>query len=123
MRLAARIRAARQRAGLSQKSLAAGLGVSRGAVANWESASGVLPATERLQHIAQITGVAFEWLAMGRGGLHYQPTLDDIPAAHMEVIEDPLELRLLQAFRAAPQRQHLQIIEYAESRALRRKPV
>ena len=119
MRLAARIRAARQRAGLSQQSLAAGLGVSRGAVANWESARGVLPATERLQRVAHITGVAFEWLATGRGGLHYQPTLDDIPAAHMEVIEDPLELRLLQAFRASPQRRNVQIIEYVEAHGLR----
>jgi transcriptional regulator with XRE-family HTH domain len=85
MRSAARIRIARQRAGMSQKDLAARLGFTRGAVANWESASGVLPATERLQHIAHVTGITFEWLATGRRALQYKPSLDDIPAAEPEL--------------------------------------
>jgi transcriptional regulator with XRE-family HTH domain len=119
MRLAARIRAARRRAGLSQKELADRLGVSRGAVANWESASGVLPATERLQHIAHVTGTAFEWLATGRGAAQYQKSLDDIPAADVEIVEDPVELRLLRAFRMSPQRLHAQIIEFITSRSVR----
>lgn len=119
MRSAARIRTARRRAGLSQKDLAARLGVSRGAVANWESANGVLPATERLQHIAQVTGMTFEWLATGRGAIQYQPSLDDIPAADIEIVEDPMELRLLRAFRNSPQRQHLQVVEYVEARSFR----
>lgn len=119
MRSAARIRTARRRAGLSQKDLAAQLGVSRGAVANWESAKGVLPATERLQHLAHVTGMAFEWLATGRGAIQYQPSLDDIPAAELEIVEDPMELRLLRAFRECPQRQHLQMIEQLEARGVR----
>lgn len=119
MRSAARIRVARQRAGMSQKDLTARLGVSRGAVANWESASGVLPATERLQHIAHVTGMTFEWLATGRGTIQYKPSLDDIPAADLEIVEDPMELRLLRAFRASPQRQHSQIIQYVEARGFR----
>ena len=117
MRLAARIRVARQRAGLPQRELAAMIGVSRGAVANWESATGVLPATERLQRIAHATGVAFEWLATGRGAAPYQHSLDDVPAADIEIVEDGLELRLLRAFRAAPQRQHARIVEALETRA------
>jgi transcriptional regulator with XRE-family HTH domain len=119
MRLAARIRAARRRAGMSQKELADRLGVSRGAVANWESASGVLPATERLQHIAHVTGTAFEWLATGRGAAQYQKSLDEIPAADVEIVEDPVELRLLRAFRMSPQRLHSQIIEFITSRSVR----
>jgi transcriptional regulator with XRE-family HTH domain len=119
MRSAARIRVARQRAGMSQKDLAARLGVSRGAVANWESASGVLPATERLQHIAHVTGMTFVWLATGRGTIQYKPSLDDIPAADLEIVEDPMELRLLRALRASPQRQHSQIIQYVEARGFR----
>lgn len=116
MRLAARIRVARQRAGIPQRELAARIGVSRGAVANWESATGVLPASERLQRIAQATGVGFEWLATGRGTAPYQRSLDDVPAADMEIVEDVLELRLLRAFRAAPQRQHARIVEALETR-------
>ena len=116
MRLAARIRIARVRAGMPQRELATHIGVSRGAVANWESANGVLPATERLQRIANATGVCFEWLATGRGGSQYRPCLDDIPTADIEVIEDDLELRLLRAFRATPQRQHLRIVEFVEER-------
>jgi len=116
MRLAARIRVARQRAGIPQRELAERIGVTRGAVANWESATGVLPATERLQRIAHATGVAFEWLATGRGPAAYAPSLDDVPAADIEIVEDALELRLLRAFRAAPQRQHARIVEALETR-------
>lgn len=118
MRLAARIRRARLRAKISQKVLAAHLGISRGAVANWESANGVIPATERLLGIAHATGANLEWLATGRGAATHQPSLDDIAATYMEMIEDPLELRLLRAFRSTPQRQHKQIVEQFEARGV-----
>lgn len=116
-RLAGRIRKARLSAGMSQSELALTLKVSRGAVANWECASGVIPATERLLRIAQVTGVLFEWLATGRGAIEYKASLDDIAAAEIEMVEDPLEIRLLRALRAAPQRQHLRIIEAVEVQA------
>lgn len=116
-RLAARIRKARLGAHLSQSELARRLKITRGAVANWESASGVLPATERLQRIARETGVSFEWLATGRGTRIYEISLDDIPAADVEIVEDRLELRLLRALRSAPQRQHARIIEAVEAHA------
>lgn len=115
-RLAARIRKARQGTGLSQQQLAELLGISRGAVANWESASGVLPASERLQRIALATKVSFEWLATGRGMQPYTLSLEEISAGDMEIVEDPMELRLLRAFRAAPQRQHARILSFAEQR-------
>lgn len=117
-RLADRIRKARLRAGMSQNDLAGKLNVSRGAVANWESASGVLPATERLQRIAQATGVLFEWLAMGRGASQYQLSLADVATADVEIVEDRLELRLLRALRSAPQRQHMRIIEAIEAQVV-----
>ena len=116
-RLAARIRKARNHARLSQLELAGLLGVSRGAVANWESTSAVVPASERLQRLALVTRVSYEWLATGRGAPSYDTTLDDIPAGDMEMVEDPLELRLLRAFRACPQRQHARILEMVEKSA------
>lgn len=114
-RLAGRIRKARLSKGMSQRELANRLSVTRGAVANWESASAALPATERLQRIAHATEVNFEWLATGRGAAGYDASRDEIPAADMEVVEDVLELRLLRIFRAAPLRQHARILTMLEA--------
>lgn len=114
-RLAGRIRKARMSQRMSQQDLANRLGVTRGAVANWESANATLPATERLQRIAQATGVNFEWLATGRGSCVYQTSLDDVPTADMEIVDDALELRLLRMFRAAPLRQHAKIFAVLET--------
>ena len=41
----------------------------------------------------------FEWLATGRGPLAWEADPDDIPALDAELVHDPLERRLLQAFR------------------------
>ena len=99
MELPIRIRIARQRARMSQEMLAGQLGVTRGAVANWECPTGVMPATSRLERLARVTRVRFEWLATGRGPLAWEQELDDIPAADAELVDDPVERRLLQAFR------------------------
>lgn len=120
MRFARRMRIARKRVGLSQRELAQHLGVSRGAVANWESDNGPFPATERLQSIALITGVSFEWLATGRGQVTHDGGLGEVPAAAMEVVDDPVELRLLQAFRGSSRRRQSLIMDFAEARASRK---
>ena len=98
MKLNIRIRTARLRAGLTQTALAQRVGVSRTAVVNWESGSNrARPSAERLEEVCRITGVAWEWLATGRG----QATLsaDSILAVDAEFVDDPVERRLLQAFR------------------------
>ncbi len=100
MQLSMRIRIARQRARLSQEALATQLGVTRGAVANWECSVGALPATARIERLAQVTGVCFEWLATGRGPIAYSGS-DTLPAADAEVVDDPAERRLLRAYRLA----------------------
>ena len=99
MKLSTRIRTARTRAGMSQGALAEALGVSRSAVGHWESAKGrVSPSRERLSELALATGVSYEWLATGRG-TPLAP-IDGIPAADAEFVDDPIERRLLQAFRS-----------------------
>ena len=99
MKLSTRIRTARMRARMSQGELAELLGVSRSAVGNWESAKGrVSPSSERLSELALATGVSYEWLATGRG-TPLAP-IDGIPAADAEFVDDPIERRLLQAFRS-----------------------
>ena len=89
-------------AGLSQQALADRLGVTRSAVSNWESASNVCPSTDKLAGVASLSNVCFEWLATGRG-----PTLlAENEADHGDAsaqVNCPLELRLLQAYRRAPE--------------------
>lgn len=120
MRFARRMRAARQRKGLSQRELALHLGVSRGAVANWENDSGTFPATERLQRIAQVTGVGFEWLATGRGRMACDADPDEVMAVDLETVDDPVELRLLRAFRNSSRSGQVRILGFAETHT--RKP-
>ena len=49
--------------------------------------------------LAHVTRVRFEWLATGRGPRGWEADPDDIPALDAELVHDPLERRLLQAFR------------------------
>jgi transcriptional regulator with XRE-family HTH domain len=58
--LAGRIRAARQRAGITQRELAERLSVTPGAVGQWET-DGV-PSTERLTALAGVLDVSIDWL-------------------------------------------------------------
>lgn len=64
--LAKRIRQARQTAKLSQAALGNAFGISREAVALWESGKNA-PTSDKLGEIANRTGVRAEWLMTGRG--------------------------------------------------------
>jgi transcriptional regulator with XRE-family HTH domain len=66
-RLSDRIRMARHAARLSQAELGSHVGVTPGAVAQWEGPHGTKPRIERLEAIATATGAVFDWLATGRG--------------------------------------------------------
>lgn len=68
MSIGARIRAAREQLGLSQAQLARTLGITRSACSQWEASDGTAPKRERLEQIAQLLGVSYEWLATGRSG-------------------------------------------------------
>ena len=99
MSLNIRIRTARLGVRLTQAELARRLNVTRTAVVNWESATNrSRPSSERLEEICRQTNVAWEWLATGRGPTSL--SIDSILAADAELIDDPTERRLLQAFRA-----------------------
>lgn len=111
-----RIRLARRHAGLSQAALAAAVGVHRSAVSHWEANQGKLPSMQHLQQLALITGVQFEWLATGRGrmNLSADAEFESVAAADALLVDDPLELRLLHAFREAPLRSRAPLVEIAE---------
>ena len=117
-----RIRQARRHAGLSQAGLAAAVGVQRSAVSHWEAANGKNPSVRNLRGIASVTGVQFEWLATGRGpmGLSHDVELDAVAAADALLVDDVLELRLLRAFREAPVRGCIPLVELAEQLAAQR---
>jgi len=63
--------------------------------------------------IALVTDVSFEWLATGRGDLDAVPRTTTMVEG-VEMIDDPSERRLLQAYRscrAATRKLVLQIVE------------
>lgn len=101
LELAGRIRVARRDARLTQSMLAERVGVSPSAAAQWENTNGTAPATARLQAIAAVTGVRFEWLATGSGERKQRrPNPDSIPALKLDVYaQDGAEEMLLDRFR------------------------
>jgi transcriptional regulator with XRE-family HTH domain len=117
MKLAARIRVARRKAGLSQQKLAAVIGVQRSAVANWESVDGAKPAIANLILVATTTHVCFDWLATGRGEMQLSPYKYDSLVVDAELIEDPGERRLLRAWRRLPAQMKVLMLELAEAYA------
>ncbi len=117
-----RIRLARRVSGLSQSQLAEAVGVQRSAVSHWEAPMGKNPSVSHMRQIALVTGIQFEWLATGRGEmpLSREVQLDSIATADALLIEDPLEFRLVEAFRAAPLRTRLSLLEVMEELAAQR---
>lgn len=122
MEAKSRIRLARRYAGFSQTQLAKAVGVQRSAVSHWESAEGRNPAVVNLRQVAVVTGVQFEWLASGRGSMALSDAvrLDSIPTAEAVLVDEPLELRLLLAFRDAPPRTRVAVVEIVEALARQR---
>lgn len=120
MEFAHRVRLARRHAGYSQAELAKRVGVRRSAVSHWEAAaSGTSPSPTRLQTLALVTGVSFEWLATGRGSMlpDRAMLLDSVAATTGILVEDALELRLVEAFRRAPVRARMALVEVVEALA------
>ena len=123
MKLSMRIRKARHQAGLSQQVLAERMGVTRGAVANWESAVAV-PAARRLARIANVTGVSYEWLATGRGAMLPELGFEDpkTPAIDADFVDDPVERQLLDTFRMASMRARKAALDTLKASARRLAP-
>lgn len=119
---AQRIRLARRHAGMSQATLGATVGVQRSSVSHWEATDGKSPSAKHLRDIALATGVQFEWLATGRGkmGLSQDVAMDSVAAADAVLVDDPLELRLIAAFRDAPTLARAPLVELAEQLAATR---
>lgn len=111
--LCSRVRHARRLTKLSQAAFAKTLGVGASAVAQWEVPRGTSPTIPHLIEIAVLAGVAFEWLATGRGpvGLAGQET-PAIDASSFTV--DHGEDRLLAAYRRIPTRKRESFLRWME---------
>ena len=114
-----RMRLARRQAGLSQAALAKAVGVQRSAVSHWEASVGKSPSAVHLRQAALATGVQYEWLATGRGRMTIssEVAMDSVATAEALLVDDPLELRLVAAFRDAPPRAQVPLVEIAEQLA------
>ena len=77
MNLTTRILRSRKEKKLSQQALADLIGVSRSALAQWETQMSS-PSLENLRKMAEILQVSFEWLATGRGNQYLTPMADTI---------------------------------------------
>jgi transcriptional regulator with XRE-family HTH domain len=96
--------------------------VQRSAVSHWESSQAKNPSVTHLREIATITGVQFEWLATGRGGMSLgrDVRMDSVPTAAALLVEEPIELRLLHAFRDASPQARVSVVEVVEELAAQR---
>lgn len=109
-----RIRRARTLAGFTQAKLAARLGVQRSAVTQWENPNGTSPSVEHLSHIAQETGVCFEWLATGRGPCRPEAGAFDSAVISEDFAYDELESRVLQSLRRVSGRKRETLVRVVE---------
>lgn len=117
--LASRICQARRAAGLSQAKLAGQVGVQRTAVGQWERANGSRPSTEHMVQIAVVCGVAFEWLATGRGAKWPTGATSEISALQLNYYaHDELEERLLLALRKIPYGTRIPLVAFVEAMSI-----
>lgn len=121
MSLTERVRLTRRKTGLSQAQLAELVGVNRSAVANWEASGQGGPSRRSMERLAKIAHVSFDWLATGRGEMSHASYLHDVPAAAAALVDDPTELKLLQAWRACSARARVATLDVVEELARHRQ--
>jgi transcriptional regulator with XRE-family HTH domain len=100
-------------ADVTQAALAKTVGVGSSAVAQWELPSGTSPTLGHLIEIAKLSGVAFEWLATGRGPVAMttqETSAVDVSSFATDQIED----RLLVAFRRVAARKREVFVRWLE---------
>ncbi len=83
MTLTIRLIKTRREKRLSQQALADLIGVSRSALAQWETDMS-RPSLSNLRKIAEIFDISFEWLATGRGNQYVMLQDDEIPDEQLE---------------------------------------
>jgi len=110
-RLSGRVRFARLLANLTKAELARRVGVCLSAAVQWELPKGTSPTVNNLVKIATIAGVAFEWLATGRGSPKLPGPLQIVASAD----DLEYETRLLVTVRGIARDQREVVIDFARS--------
>ena len=110
--LSRRVRHARKLSHVTQAELARQVGVAPSAVAQWELPGGTSPTVDHLIQIALSCGIAFEWLATGRGDVTIGAETPAIDAASFAV--DQFEDRLLVVARRIPRRKRDSFLRWLE---------
>jgi transcriptional regulator with XRE-family HTH domain len=95
-----RVKAAREARGFTQITFAIAMGVTRGAVSNWEAGGGITRAN--LTKVAEVTGASIEWLMTGAGASGVETSdengifqLGDLPPLDVDFLEALLSATLL----------------------------
>lgn len=110
--LSERIRQARETNGWNRAELARQVGVAASAAVQWENVGGTIPAVENLIKIAKLTGVAFEWLATGRGASRVQPPYETPAVEIASFAHNLFEERLLLLARSLPRKAHEPLLDF-----------
>lgn len=114
MSINARVRHARKAAGISQSRLAQILGVTRSACSQWESPAGTTPRRERLEQLAAVLGVSYEWLATGRRSKDEKQSYvfrEDALSSYKTAITSDQE-ELLKLYNALPVKARIALMEF-----------
>ena len=105
---------------MAKAELARRVGVCLSAVVQWEHPQGTTPSVANLVRIAQVTDVAFEWLATGRGLERSHANDGGAAIDPAAVAATVFEERLLQVARRLPIHQHDPLIEFLSAWTKRR---
>ena len=114
MSINARVRQARKAAGISQSRLAQILGVTRSACSQWESLQGTAPRRERLEQLAILLGVSYEWLATGARAKGEKPAFsikEDAPSTYKTAMTRDQE-ELLRLYNALSVKARISLLEF-----------
>lgn len=95
-----RMAAARKAAGHTQAAIAEACGVTRGAVAQWETSTGGRPDVQNLARFALAVGVSVDWLFWG----------DSTPATRVPAEPTPDRLDVLIQALSRPERRALELL-------------
>lgn len=109
--------------GLTQEGLSLDLGLTRSAVAQWEMVEGTAPAVENLIALARRSGMAFEYLATGRGERVFGAPMSAVaeePAAYAGLGEQ--QRKLLERFETLTARQRGGLLDLIGDGASGKRP-
>jgi transcriptional regulator with XRE-family HTH domain len=109
-----RIRDARLAAELSCAELARRVGVRASAAVQWESRHGTTPSVGNMARVAAATGVAFEWLATGRGPRDIDKGTDAPAVVLADFAQNGFEERMLRVARQVPLRRRDALLKFLE---------